>query len=157
MWDPSFMLKSYGWLIGGWVAYSILVSAQGPLVLGFGLRVWGRGLTIVHHFSNLYSCLDSKDCGILTKEIITLHPLKINWNWYWIPELWCSFRCNNDLRNNTDLSPLEAKRSLSNVTNVMCTKNIFNFKVTREYDFIFNQWYLALTLSRGNCQINLNK
>ena len=81
------MLKSCG--VGGWVvvvvvvlvvvvAYSILVSAQGPLVLGFGLRVWGRGLTIVHHFSNLYSCLDSKDCGILTKEIITLHPLKIN-------------------------------------------------------------------------------
>ena len=49
------MLKSYG---GWWVAYSILVSAQGPLVLGFlvfgffsfwvlGLRVWGQGLTIV--------------------------------------------------------------------------------------------------------------
>ena len=31
------------------VAYEILVSAQGPLVLGFwilGLRVWGLGLTI---------------------------------------------------------------------------------------------------------------
>ena len=41
------MLKSYrvGW--GGVVAYEILVSAQGPLVLGFlvwGLRVWGQGL-----------------------------------------------------------------------------------------------------------------
>ena len=42
MWDPSFMLKSYG--VGWWggvvvvvVAYEILVSAQGPLVLGF----WG--------------------------------------------------------------------------------------------------------------------
>ena len=34
---------------GGWVAYRILVSAQGPLVLGFwvwGLWVWGLGLTI---------------------------------------------------------------------------------------------------------------
>ena len=34
------MLKSYG----GWkVAYSILVSAQGPLVLDLALRVWGKG------------------------------------------------------------------------------------------------------------------
>ena len=40
-------------MVGGgwwWVAYSILVSAQGPLVLGLGLkglglRVWGQGLT----------------------------------------------------------------------------------------------------------------
>ena len=34
---------------GGWVAYRILVSAQGPLVLDFwvlGLGVWGLGLTI---------------------------------------------------------------------------------------------------------------
>ena len=43
------MLKSWG-VGGGWVAYSILVSAQGPLVLGLGqeglgLRVWGQGLT----------------------------------------------------------------------------------------------------------------
>ena len=35
------------------VAWSNLVSAQGPLVLvlglkGFGLRVWGQGLTISH-------------------------------------------------------------------------------------------------------------
>ena len=36
------MLKSYG--IGG-VAHEILVSAQGPLVLG--LRVWGLGLTTI--------------------------------------------------------------------------------------------------------------
>ena len=50
------MLKSYrvGWGGGGdvvgWVAHEILVSAQGPLVLGFwvfGLRVWGQGLTII--------------------------------------------------------------------------------------------------------------
>ena len=49
------MLKSYrvGWGGGGGgggvVADEILVSAQGPLVLGFGvlgLRVWGQGLTI---------------------------------------------------------------------------------------------------------------
>ena len=40
---------------GGWVvvASSILVSAQGPLVLGLelrglGLRVWGQGLTIIN-------------------------------------------------------------------------------------------------------------
>ena len=36
---------------GGVVAYEILVSAQGPLVLGFvvwGLGVWGLGLTILH-------------------------------------------------------------------------------------------------------------
>ena len=51
------MLKSYrvgGW-VGGWVvAWSNLVSAQGPLVLGlglkgFGLRVWGQGLTITYY------------------------------------------------------------------------------------------------------------
>ena len=35
---------------GGWVAWRNLVSAQGPLVLGLGLkglglRVWGQGLT----------------------------------------------------------------------------------------------------------------
>ena len=37
MWDPSFMLKSYGVVVGGggwWVAYSILVSAPVP----FGFR-----------------------------------------------------------------------------------------------------------------------
>ena len=43
------MLKSYRvGLGGGVVACEILVSAQGPLVLGFwvfGLRVWGQGLT----------------------------------------------------------------------------------------------------------------
>ena len=41
------MLKSYG-VVEWVVAYEILVSAQGPLVLGFGvlgLRVWGQGLT----------------------------------------------------------------------------------------------------------------
>ena len=31
------MLKSLGVVVGGWVAYSILVSAQGPLVLVLGL------------------------------------------------------------------------------------------------------------------------
>ena len=39
------MLKSWGW--GGVVAHEILVSAQGPLVLGFwvwGFGVWGLGL-----------------------------------------------------------------------------------------------------------------
>ena len=40
-----------GWWGGGGVvvAYEILVSPQGPLVLDFwvlGLRVWGMGLTI---------------------------------------------------------------------------------------------------------------
>ena len=47
------MLKSYGvggggggGGGGGWVAWSNLVSAQGPLVLGLGLRVLGQGLTI---------------------------------------------------------------------------------------------------------------
>ena len=29
------------------VAWSNLVSAQGPLLLGLGLRVWGQGLTIL--------------------------------------------------------------------------------------------------------------
>ena len=44
------MLKSYG--VGGWVvAWSNLVSAQGLLFLGLGLKglglkVWGQGLTI---------------------------------------------------------------------------------------------------------------
>ena len=35
--------------VGHMVAHEILVSAQGPFVLGFwvlGLRVWGQGLTI---------------------------------------------------------------------------------------------------------------
>ena len=36
--------------MGGWVAWSNLVSAQGPLVLGLGLRVWGQGLTIRKKF-----------------------------------------------------------------------------------------------------------
>ena len=38
------MLKSYG-VGGGWVvAWSNLVSAQGPLVLGLGLKGLGPGL-----------------------------------------------------------------------------------------------------------------
>ena len=47
------MLKSYGWG-GGLVAHEILVSAQGPLNLGFGVlefRVWGLGLTIREYLS----------------------------------------------------------------------------------------------------------
>ena len=55
------MLKSYrvGWW-GGVVAHEILVSAQGPLVLGlglkgFGLRVWGQGLTIRSPESSLHT------------------------------------------------------------------------------------------------------
>ena len=42
------MLGVVGW-DGGVVAHEILVSAQGPLVLGFwvwGFGVWGLGLTI---------------------------------------------------------------------------------------------------------------
>ena len=35
----------------GWVAHEILVSAQGPLVLVLGLRVWGQGLTIEQRIS----------------------------------------------------------------------------------------------------------
>ena len=50
------MLKRCGWWWVVVVAYSILVSAQGPLVLGlglkgFGLRVLGQGLTIVFWIS----------------------------------------------------------------------------------------------------------
>ena len=62
MWDPSFMLKSCGVVGGGWwvVAWSNLVSAQGPLVLGLGLRVWGQGLTNIilktRHFTFSRSC-----------------------------------------------------------------------------------------------------
>ena len=47
--------------MGWWVvAYSILVSAQGPLVLvlglrGLGLRVWGQGLTIILDIIILYA------------------------------------------------------------------------------------------------------
>ena len=45
---PPSCLKVGWWVV---VAYSILVSAQGPLVLvlglkGLGVRVWGQGLTI---------------------------------------------------------------------------------------------------------------
>ena len=50
---PPSCLKVRGWVVvgGGWlvvvVAYSILVSAQGPLVLGFWvLGFWGQALTI---------------------------------------------------------------------------------------------------------------
>ena len=51
------MLKSYG-VGGGWVvvvAWSNLESAQGPLVLGLGLkglglRVWGQGLTMTQGY-----------------------------------------------------------------------------------------------------------
>ena len=49
---PPSCLEVMGWVVGGgggwWVvvAWSNLVSAQGPLVLGLGLRVWGQGLTI---------------------------------------------------------------------------------------------------------------
>ena len=35
---------SFNFILCRWVAYSILVSAQGPLVMG--LRDWGQGLTI---------------------------------------------------------------------------------------------------------------
>ena len=41
------MLKSYWWVVVVVVvvvAYSILVSAQGPLVLGFGAKGLGPGL-----------------------------------------------------------------------------------------------------------------
>ena len=57
------MLKSYRWVgwggWGGWVAHEILVLAQGPLVLGLGLkglglRVWGQGLTIVEGGACVY-------------------------------------------------------------------------------------------------------
>ena len=49
---PPSCLKVRGWVVVV-VAWSNLVSAQGPLVLGlglkgFGLRVWGQGLTIVN-------------------------------------------------------------------------------------------------------------
>ena len=43
------MVKSYWVVVVVMVAYKILVSAQGPFVLGFwvwGLGVWGLGLTI---------------------------------------------------------------------------------------------------------------
>ena len=46
------MLKSYGVVVlvvvVGWVAHEIFVSAQGPMVWGFG--VWCPGLTIKNHF-----------------------------------------------------------------------------------------------------------
>ena len=38
------MLKSYRVVVVGWVAHEILVSAQGPLVLGFW--VWGFGAAL---------------------------------------------------------------------------------------------------------------
>ena len=43
---PPSCLKVMGWWWVVVVAWSNLVSAQGPLVLGLGLRVWGQGLTI---------------------------------------------------------------------------------------------------------------
>ena len=47
MYAHSGLLKVMGGWGGGVVAHEILVSAQGPLVLVLGLRVWGQGLTIV--------------------------------------------------------------------------------------------------------------
>ena len=53
---PPSCLKVVGWWVVV-VAYSILVSAQGPLVLvlglkGLGIRVWGQGFTKFKHFTN---------------------------------------------------------------------------------------------------------
>ena len=42
------MLKSYEWVGGWWVAWSNLVSAQGPLVLGLGQKGLGPGLDNYH-------------------------------------------------------------------------------------------------------------
>ena len=54
---PHSCLKVRGWGWWWWVvAYSILVSAQGPLVLGFWvlrLRVWGQGLTIINWIQSI--------------------------------------------------------------------------------------------------------
>ena len=41
---PSSFLTVVEWWWWWWVAYSILVSAQGPLVLGLGLKGLGPGL-----------------------------------------------------------------------------------------------------------------
>ena len=51
-----------GWWWWCWVAYSILVSAKGPLVLGLrglGLRVWGQGLTTTGFNLSITSIMDS--------------------------------------------------------------------------------------------------
>ena len=47
------LFHHFRWVVVVVVAWSNLVSAQGPLVLGLGLkglglRVWGQGLTITH-------------------------------------------------------------------------------------------------------------
>ena len=67
---PPSCLKVMG---GGWVvvvAWSNLVSAQGPLVLGlglkgFGLRVWGQGLTIYMSYENMFSEEDHIESRLL--------------------------------------------------------------------------------------------
>ena len=46
------MLKSYG---GWWVAYSILVSAQGPLVLSLGPRLDNKTL---FHDDGFHGCVE---------------------------------------------------------------------------------------------------
>ena len=77
------MLKSYGvggwWVVGGWVvvAWSNLVSAQGPLVLGLGLRVWGQGLTIhLLHCSSLAANHSRSDlsahCSLIKEKFLFL-------------------------------------------------------------------------------------
>ena len=65
MWDPSFMLKSYGWggWVGGWVvAHKILVSAPVPLewiLTGFdwvGLGLGGLGFGMgLDNFSQMFA------------------------------------------------------------------------------------------------------
>ena len=83
LWEPSFMLKSYGvGCGGGWVAYRILVSAPVPFwafcvwglkglgtfcFLGIGvgnLRVWGIGLDDSHITNLTIFSLQVSDNGL---------------------------------------------------------------------------------------------
>ena len=73
------MLKSYrvGWW-GAVVAHEILVSAQGPVVFGFGvlgLTVWGQGLTISHTYMNVHYTFDHP--ASLRKQFISIRIMRI--------------------------------------------------------------------------------
>ena len=90
MWEAPFIPKSYWWGVrGGACVYGvgacvygvgacvygnpmILVSAQVPLVLGFGLRVWGLGLTITIKLCYCYYLMNvSPVVGTVTSNVVS--------------------------------------------------------------------------------------
>ena len=57
----------------------ILVSAQVPLVLGLGLRVWGLGLTIMPGLGFICACYEGK---LRSKGILKVFDMKVDFEDY---------------------------------------------------------------------------